>query len=443
MAEATDPGLLPPTGAESKCDDLIARKIGCSPRSGLLALAALAAALALAVSQGLQQHVGQDFHVFWQAGRNFATGAPLYHGYLPGARQFKYPPFAALAFTPLALFPLPVAAVLFSLLNLGLWVAVVFLTRDILGRTFPDRNRSPLPLVLAVIFTAQFLLDNFHHVQVNEITFVLCLLGVRGYLRGQNLRAALPIVVATAFKITPIFFAAWLVIRGRRRAAFAVFPIALACLLVPLLMRGPSSGAAELVEYYHTFLEGHQHGEVGSYTVGQNIAALVSRMTRPPGSAERVSFQYLPASERTAQIVYGVLWVAVLLVFLAKLGLLRLQRAPISAFELAMVFLTALLLSPITFIAHLVPLLFVFATTLSVRPAKLRGPGLILAAVLLLGIAASGLSGRDLAGDTVYQDVAGYSIFAWTMLLLLGVMVALAGRDPPEEPAALSLRGST
>jgi hypothetical protein len=117
-------------------------------------------------------------------------------------------------------------------------------------------------------------------------------------------------------------------------------------------------------------------------------------------------------------------------VFLAKLVVLRLQRAPVSALELSMVFLTALLLSPITFTTHLVPLLFVFTTMLSIRLTALRAPGYVLAAVLCLGIAASGLSGRDLAGDTVYRDVAGYSIFAWTMLLMLGVSVVLAGREP-------------
>ncbi|MGH7498920.1 MAG: glycosyltransferase family 87 protein [Gemmatimonadales bacterium] len=401
-------------------------------------LGALAVGLALAVPQGLHQHVGQDFHVFWQAGRNFATGAPLYHGYLPGARQFKYPPFAALVFTPLALFSLPVAAVLFSLLNLGLWAAAVYLTRDIVERTFPDRNRSRLPLILAILLTAQFFLDNFHHVQMNGVTFVLTLLGIRGYLRGQHLPAAISIVAATALKITPIFFVAWLVIRGRRRAALAVFPLALACVLVPLLLRGPSRGAAELVEYYHTFLEGHQHGEVGSYTAGQNIAALVSRMTRPAEGAEQVSFQYLPAGEHTAQLAYGVLWVTVLLVFLARLVLLRLRAAPVSAFELAMAFLTALLLSPITFTTHLVPLLFVFTTALSVRPATLSAPGRVMAVVICLGMGASGLSGRDLAGDTVYRDVAGYSIVAWTMLLLLVMMVALAG---PARESSTARRG--
>jgi alpha-1,2-mannosyltransferase len=396
----------------------------------LPALASLAVALALAVPLGLHQHVGQDFHVFWQAGKNFATGAPLYHDSLPGARPLKYPPFAALVFTPLALFSLPVAAVLASLLNLGLWAAAVPLTRDILAVTSPGRDRLRLALVLAVVLSAQFFLDNFHHVQMNGVTFFLVLLGLRAYLRGQDLRAAASIVAATAIKITPIFFAAWLVIRGRRRAAVAVFPMALACVLLPLVLRGPSTGASELVEYYHTFLEGHQHGEIGSYMAGQNLAALVSRMTRPPEDPQRVSFQYLPAGARTAQLAYRVLWVTVLLVFLAKLVVLRLRRAPVSALELSMVFLTALLLSPITFTTHLVPLLFVFTTLLSIRLTALRPPGYVLAAVLCLGMAASGLSGRDLAGDTVYQDVAGYSIYAWTMLLMLAVSVVLAGREP-------------
>jgi hypothetical protein len=401
-----------------------------SLRVVLPALASLAVALALAVPQGIHQHVGQDFHVFWQAGKNFATGAPLYHDSLPGARPLKYPPFAALVFTPLALFSLPVAGVLVSLLNLGLWAAAVPLTRDILAVTFPGRERPRLALVLAVVLTAQFFLDNFHHIQVNGVTFFLVLLGLRAYLRGQDLRAAASIVGATAIKITPIFFAAWLVIRGRRRAAVAVFPMALACVLLPLVLRGPSTGASELDEYYHTFLEGHQHGEIGSYMAGQNLAALVSRMTRPPEDPQRVSFQYLPTSARTAQLAYRLLWGTVLLAFLAKLVVLRLQRAPVSALELSMIFLTALLLSPITFTTHLVPLLFVFATMLSIRLRELRAPGYVLAGVLCLGIAASGLSGRDLAGDTVYQDVAGYSIFAWTMLLMLLVSLVLAGREP-------------
>ncbi len=395
-------------------------------RTVVLSLVGFAIALALALPVGQRQHVGTDFHVFWQAGRNFATGAPLYHDSVPGARQFKYPPFAAMAFTPLALFSLPVAGVLVSLINLGLWVLSVYLTRDIVARTFPDRVQSRYPLVLALVLSAQFFLDNFHHVQMNGLTFALALLGVQAYLRGRDVASAGFIAAATAIKITPIFFAAWLVIRGRRRAAVAVFVFGLACLLVPLLLRGPANGAAELVEYYDNFLRGHQHGEIDAYQAGQNVAGLVSRMTRP-GQGVDSGFQYVPASERSAQRAYAMVWTTVLVIFLAKLVTLRLRGSAVSAYELAMVFLTALLLSPITFTTHLVPLLFVFAVLLSVRPAAIRGPVWLVAGLLALGMIFCGLSGRDLAGGTMYQDVGGYSLCAWTMLVAFATTAIVAG----------------
>jgi hypothetical protein len=267
---------------------------------------------------------------------------------------------------------------------------------------------------------------------VNGLTFVLVLLGIREYLRQHDWRAALAIVGATAIKVTPIFFTAWLVIRGRRRTVLAVTAVAAACVLLPLLIRGPSAGTAELVEYYQVFLEGHQHGQIDAYSAGQNLAALVNRMTRPGTDEAPNPFRYLPASAHTAQRAYQVLWVTVLVVFLIRLVSLRLRHLPVSAFELTMVFLTALLLSPITFTTHLVPLLFAFATALSVPPRTLHGPGWILAGVLGLAMAASGLSGRDLVGDSMHHIIWGYSVFAWTMVLLLLMAAVLAGRRPAQ-----------
>lgn len=395
----------------------------------MLVAVVLAAAAALSASQGAHQRVGQDFHVFWQAGRNFFTGHPLYHDYLPGARPLKYPPFAAFVFQPLGLFSLQTAGALFSFLNLLLWGWSVWLTRAILARLCPDRPPGLLPLAIAVVLSAQFFLDNFHHAQMNGVILTLVLLGIRAYLRGQDGRAAAAIVAATAIKITPIFFVAWLVLRGRRRSALAVVPVGLACVLVPLLLRGPATGASELVEYYHTFLEGHQHGEIDSYTGGQNIAALVNRMTRPTQNARGASFRYLPLSEPAAQTAYRVLWTAVLLAFLARLALLRRRRTPVSALELALVFLAGLLLSPITFTTHLVSLLFVFAAFLSVPPGSLSPATRPVAVVLCTAMAVIGLSGRDLGGNAVYEAVGGYSLYVWTMLLLFATAAVAARRD--------------
>lgn len=394
-------------------------------------IGALALALAMALPVGLRQHIGDDFAVFWQAGRNFATGAPLYHGDLPGARPFKYPPFAAVAFTPLALFSLPVAGVLMSLLNLGLWVLAVQLTRDIIATLSPGVGAYRWPVAIAVILSGQFFMDNFHHVQMNEVTLVLALLGVRAYLRGRDLSAAAPIVIATGLKITPIFFAAWLLIRGRRPAAAAVLGVAVAVVLVPLVLRGPSRGAAELVEYYHGFLEKHQHGEIEAYTGGQNVAALVSRMTQPAADTG-ASYRWLPTGERTGQRIYQAAWLAILLLFLGRVILLRLRQAPMSGPEIAMVFLAALLLSPITFTTHLVPLLFVLAALLSDRDALRSVPWPLLGLAALV-TAVCGLSGRDLVGGRGYHLVGGFSICAWALLILFAISATA-----PLRPSAAS-----
>ena len=161
---------------------------------------------------------------------------------------------------------------------------------------------------------------------------------------------------------------------------------------------------------------------------GQNLAALVSRMMRPG------VYRYLPQSEAVAQQVYHALWGGVLLVFLSKLLLLARRRAPASAFEFSLAFLAALLLSPITFTTHLVSLLFVYATFLSIRRATLTLPGKVAWAVAVIAMAVTGLCGRDLAGDTAYLSVAGYSIYAWTMLGLFATAVVLAGREVGRAP---------
>jgi alpha-1,2-mannosyltransferase len=376
--------------------------------------------------------------VFWQAGRNFATGHPLYHDYVPGARPLKYPPFAAMVFVPLGLLSLQVAGTLFSLLNLALWIAAVYLTRSILARTFPGRNPTIWPVVLGVVLSAQFFLDNFHHAQMNEVIFVLVLLGVDAYLRELDLRAAGYIVAATAIKITPIFFLAWLVIRGRSRAALPVPLLLLACVLVPMALRGPARGASELVEYYHSFLEGHQHGEISEYTGGQNLAAFVNRMMRPAENPRGVSYRYLSASEQTAQQTYHGLWLAVMLLFLGQLVSLRVQQKQLSAFEISGVFLAGLLLSPITFTTHLVSLLFVYTTFLTIRVSTLSPAERVVAVILGIGMLVTGISGRDVVGATIYYGVKGYSLMTWSMLLLFLAAIALTLRPKPlrQEAAA-------
>ena len=59
----------------------------------------------------------------------------------------------------------------------------------------------------------------------------------------------------------------------------------------------------------------------------------------------------------------------------------------VSAFELSLVFLTALLLSPITFTTHMVSLLFVYATFLSVPRTGLTFPAQAALALAVVAMA--------------------------------------------------------
>jgi hypothetical protein len=118
----------------------------------------------------------------------------------------------------------------------------------------------------------------------------------------------------------------------------------------------------------------------------------------------------------------------VLLVFLGRLVWLRLRRAPVTAVEPAMVFATALLLSPITFTTHLVPLLYIFAAVLVAPLGRLGLAARALGALVGTGMLVCGVSGRDVVGGALYLAVGGYSICAWTLLALFGLTLVWSGR---------------
>jgi alpha-1,2-mannosyltransferase len=85
---------------------------------GILPLALLAQ-VALTSGSGF----GFDFHVFWQAGRDFVSGTSPYPAHavdvIASKENFVYPAWVAAAFAPLGLLPYSVAVVFFSGIVLG------------------------------------------------------------------------------------------------------------------------------------------------------------------------------------------------------------------------------------------------------------------------------------------------------------------------------------
>ena len=391
----------------------------------LIAVALLGVCVVLSVLEAKSQGPGTDFHARWLAGRWFWSGEPLYI-YLPGVREPTYPPFATMVFQIFALFPLKVAAGLFYFCNLVLIPVAVRLTTDVFDALWPQRPREWWRLALAIVFSAQFFLNNLNLVQVNLALCVLCLLGIRWYLAGHDVRGAAALVAATAIKLVPVFLVAWLVVRGRRRAALAVVPLGLACIALPVGQRGPARGAQDLADYYHTLLEGFGKGRVEQRYTNQNLSASVYRLTRAPTEPTERDYRVVATSESTARAVYRLAAVLVLAAFFGTIFWLRVRGAPLTVFELSAAFLIGHLLSAMTWKAHLVTLLFVNYAFLSLKP---RGVTWVILALM----AVVGVTGRDLVGDTLHHAMGGYGVIAWMMLLMFGASLWLS-RKPAATP---------
>jgi hypothetical protein len=389
-----------------------------------LGLVALLAVIAVAAAErAANQRIGTDFHVFWQAGYDFAHGLPLYQQ-LPGARRFIYPPFAAQIFQVFGIFPLKTAAWLFYMASVVLVFFAARISHSIVRQIEPMRRRGRLPLVLAILFSINFILNNLNLGQVNLLTFVLCLLGIQALVEKREIAAGGWIVAATAIKITPIFFAVWAVIRGARRTLAAVVAFAVLCLILPMAQRGLGQGVVDLTTYYHKFLHEFAAGGVITSYMNQNLAGMIYRAAVPvaSGDGSPYDYAYLASLEAAAPLVYRVAAMIILITLLVHLIRLRIGRRPLGALEISSIFLASHLLSGITWKAHLVTLLFVSYAFFSLDPRRMSRPGRVALWVAGAGIAVIGL-GRDVIGNRLHHYVGGYSLIVWVMLLLFGLSV--------------------
>ncbi len=404
--------------------------------AGLVLLVALA--VVASVVRAARTGYGTDFHARRLAGVRFWSGEPLYV-LEPGVSENTYPPFAAMVFQVFAPFPLPVAAGLFYLANLALIPAAFLLTRRILRRAWPgvpDR----WPLALAGLCTVEYFLSNLNAIHPNTALFVLVLLGIVWHQQGRDIPAAAAFVGATAIKLIPVFFVAWIVVRGRTRAALAVLPLALAALALPIAQRGPARGLQDLREYHAALLGGLSHGRVIQEYKNHNLAAAVYRLTRPPQQPHERDYRIVTLSEGTAQGIYRAAALLVGGLFAGTLLWLRYRGEPVSVFEWSAAFLTGHLLSAMTWRGHLPTLLFVLAAFFAIpwrtlpRPARAAWWAVALLAVF------AGLSGRDVVGRDLHLAISASGALTALQLALFGWSIALMHRarrtwDAPGPPS--------
>lgn len=341
-----------------------------------------------------------DLQVYLAGAERVLAGEPVYaqpHGALP----FTYPPFAALLVTPLALVPSWLPWLLLPLLSCA--ALLVLWTRSRPGTT----HRW---LVLAV--SASLLLEpvwmTLHFGQVNLLLTALVLLDLGG--RDHRWRGAAT-GLAAAVKLTPLVFAAYLVVTGQWRALRLMLAVLAGTVLVPLVAL-PEEG----LTYWTRVLP--DAGRIGApwYAANQSLMGVLARLG---GEAWWV---------RPAWLVLAVV------VVLAALGVARAtHRRGDTLAAVSAVGVASLLASPVSWSHH-----WVWVVPMSVVLARYAGRPAALAWVAGFVVAPHLWLPRhdDLELAWTWEHGPG-DLFVWLGLVWLAVVSwrLRSGPPAPQEPA--------
>ena len=379
----------------------------------VLAIAVICVVLSINIANHTDK--SSDFYVFWTAGYNFMHGNPLYSR-IGGACRFIYPPFAAFLFQFFALFPLKVAAIIFAIINFMLYFLALFLVRKIFGFYIKDSRKLNISLFFAALLSFRYFWYHFHFLQLNIVVFVLCLAGVLLYLNGKRTYPVFFLVFATFIKVFPVFFLVWLVIRGSFKMPFIIAGVVILFTFAPIINRGFSRAESDIKDYYSSFLEPFQKGRVEPEFNNYSLSSAIFNAFQPSIDSDGDNFRLFYISREATNIIckFASILVLSMLIFIVRRN--RVLNRGVTVYEMAILFLTALLLSGITWEYHLVTLIFAFMALISMNVAGMKKGWAFFRVVFLLFAIALDLVGRDTVGNKLFHYIGGYN--ALTILML-------------------------
>ncbi|GAA4791487.1 glycosyltransferase 87 family protein [Streptomyces ziwulingensis] len=332
-------------------------------------------------------------------------GGQLYDYRVPGTVYgFTYPPFAALAMLPMALLGLGTAIGVALLLNAAALVVILRALRAPAGRRFGWYGRA---LTLCALALFEPLRDTVSFGQVNLLLLALVLADAR-LLAGRPARAkwaGVGIGVAAAVKLTPALFIGLLLLARRWRAAATATAVAAGA---TALAAWAAPGASRFF-WTDAMWDTTRVGRL-AYVSNQSLQGVLARLGEPGRAA------------------WAVAVLLVLGVWAWRTRRAVADRDPAAAF--ALTGLTACLVSPVTWVHHLVWLLPSFAVLVRAGHPRVAGALYAVLCTSVVWLWVDDPSGVD--------GFLGSNAYAWiTLGLLLGLPV---GQPPSARPA---LRRST
>jgi alpha-1,2-mannosyltransferase len=317
------------------------------------------------------QVYSNDFNVFYHAASEVIAGRDPYQSSLGEWTPYLYPPLLAVALTPLALLPLPVAAYVWFLINAvstfaAAWMSAKLACDDVRpADASEDADEATgfrthfLELLIAcgsLLIVARFALDNFDIGQVNALIAGLVAAHFYCYSRNKRFAAALTLAIAASIKLTPLILIVYHL--ARRRFKFAGVCAAMFAALTALSFLPLGAGAPNALQVVVNRTIRNEQGFDLAYSGNQSLRGAVARLTT--GSFSDPDQNASDSSRRPSDS--ATLMISLALVAAALIAACQASTELLAAAPFVCCFV---LLSPLSWKAHFVVLILPIACLIS------------------------------------------------------------------------------
>ena len=368
----------------------------------VVAVVALAVAVTAFLSVAAVRHGFFDLKVYYGALTFWVHDGGEIYDFLKAGTQygFTYPPFAALVMLPMAYLPWTAAIAVSVAATVVVSAVVIWWLLDPVARRAGWTRWFVLAVALCLAAAYEPMRETVNFGQVNMLLLFLVAVDLLRLLPARSRWAGVGIGLATAIKLTPGIFIVYLLVTGRWRAALTAVGGAAAATLVAAALFPDASREFWTEALWNT----DRVGEL-AFVSNQSLRGVVARLD--------------PEHPST------VAWLALVLATLVVWGWR--SRAAVAAGDeatgLALTGATMCLVSPVTWVHHLVwllPGLILLVDNGMAAPARSRRRRLLLAAAL---VGYAFLTSRIVwAWEKDFTGVDGFlgsNTYVWISLALL------------------------
>lgn len=198
-----------------------------------------------------------DMESYLHGARSILAGQDIYatpsRPLVTGGLYYIYPPLLAVLFIPLALLPVPLSVVLWSVLNLLLlvWIVRAFyeaMTGSSLSALKFDERWTIV--FFALLPPSRFILHHLFYGQANILMMALAVLGLKQLKAGKSLRGAVAVGLSIAIKVMTYPFILWFLFRKNLKVVAGIVGGAVVGLLLPALVVGFNTNWNYLVYWF-------------------------------------------------------------------------------------------------------------------------------------------------------------------------------------------------